>query len=161
LVSSTSARDRRNRKVLDARVVIAVLATISPSPSQELPADAQIDDLVLCRDTRVAGRLRRAGRFEHGQVERRQSLDVSYRQVNMVEAGGGTRSRPSTRRRRRYQHYATVWARSLPPPRNPRTAAVMQRTSGALLLSHVEASVAEFRRQTLAPDDQQKPARLD
>jgi hypothetical protein len=37
----------------------------------------------------------------------------------------------------------------------PGTAAAMPRTSGALLVSRVPTNVAEFRRRTLAPDDQQ------
>jgi hypothetical protein len=37
---------------------------------------------------------------------------------------------------------------------HPGTAAVMPRTSGALLLSPDEANVAEFRRQRLARDEE-------
>jgi hypothetical protein len=37
---------------------------------------------------------------------------------------------------------------------HPGTAAVMARTSGTLLLSALEASVAEFRRWTSASDEQ-------
>ena len=45
-------------------------------------------------------------------------------------------------------------------PCNSRAPAVIFRTRGALLLSCTQASVAEFRRQALAPDEQQAPPAL-
>ena len=48
--------------------------------------------------------------------------------------------------------------RHCPLPCNSGVPAVLSRTRGALLLSCTSASVAESRRQTLAPDEHQAPA---
>jgi hypothetical protein len=93
-------------------------------------------DVPSCATTRAS-----VARRWHGvRPAVRSRLTVSVGERRLIEARIGGRCRPHT----------------LLLSCNSRSPTVVSRTLGALLLSCTQASVAEYRRQTLAPDDQQK-----
>jgi hypothetical protein len=94
---------------------------------------------VVDRERRALGSATRRGLGHERDARDRPAAGVHRRAVGARAASASVERQ---RCRRRYR-----------VPCNSRAPAVISRTRGALLLSCTQASVAEFRRQTLAPDE--------
>src|SRR4029077_1628970 len=94
LVDLLAALDEHG-KVLNAHVVVAVVPAVGGSQPQVLTTETQIHALLAAAVGRITKRLGGAEGSEDGHVERGRSIEISHREINVVNLSDGHRSLPS------------------------------------------------------------------